>query len=106
MIRLKRQKSHPCRPKLASNLWLIRSYRQGQGKNQKEKKRRRYQEKQDRQKRQDESPAVMGVNAAKAIKSQKKWYNGQGPKKDISKIICYNCNKKCYYSKDYIELKN
>ncbi len=63
----------------------------------KEKKRRRHQGKRDRQERRDGSPAATGANATQATEGQKKKRrDGQGPKRDISEITCYNCNKKGY----------
>ncbi len=73
----------------------------------KKKKRKEYQGKRDRQEGRDGSPAAMGANVSQATEGQKKKRrNGQGPKRDISEIICYNCNKKGHYSKDCTELKN
>ncbi len=73
----------------------------------KEKKRREHQEKRDIQKGRDVSPATMGANATQATEGQKKkWRNSQGPKRDISEITCYNCNKKGHYSKDCTKPKN
>ncbi len=73
----------------------------------KEKKRRGHQRKWNRREGRDGSPAAMGVNATQVTEDQKKkWRDGQGPKRDISEITCYNCNKKDYYSRDCIEPKN
>ncbi len=73
----------------------------------KEKKRKGHQEKQDRQEGQDGSLVKIGANATQATEGQKKKRrNGQGPKRDISKITCYNCNKKGYYSRDCTKPKN
>ncbi len=73
----------------------------------KEKKRKGYQGKRDRWERRDGSPVVTGVNAIQATEDQKKKRrNGQDPKKDISEITYYNCNKKGHYFRDWIEPKN
>lgn len=72
-----------------------------------EKKKKRYQGKKNRQKSQDSSPVTMGANAIQAIKGQKKKRrNSQGPKRDISEITCYNCNKKGNYSRNCTKPKN
>ncbi len=73
----------------------------------KEKKRRDHQEKQNRRERQDCSPAATGANVTQATKGQKKKLcNGQGPKKEVSNITYYNCNKKGHYLRDCTKPKN
>ncbi len=73
----------------------------------KEKKRRGHQGKRDRQEGQDGSPVATGANTTQATEGQKKKRrDGQGPKRDISEITCYNCNKKGHYSRDCTEPKN
>ncbi len=73
----------------------------------KEKKRRGHQRKWDRREERDGSPVAMGANATQAIEGQKKKRrDSQGPKRDISEITCYNCNKKGHYSRNCTEPKN
>lgn len=76
-------------------------------KGRKKKKRRGHQTKFSRQERRDGNPVAIGANATKAIEGQKmKWRDRQGSKKDIFEMTCYNCNKKCYYSKYCTKPKN
>ena len=73
----------------------------------KKKKKMEYPGNRDRRAGKDNRPPATGVNAIKVTKSQKKKRrNSQGPKKNISEIICYNCIKKGNNSKDCTKPKN
>lgn len=50
-------------------------------------------------KKRDGSPVVSGANATQALEGQKK-KQYIVLRQDIAEITCYNCNKKCYYTKD------
>ncbi len=50
--------------------------------------------------------AVGNKAAALGGKKKKQRRGGEGPRKDISKISCYNCNKKSHHSRDCTEPKN
>ena len=66
----------------------------------KDKKKKNWQSKRDFRERKDSSTLASGVNAAEVGGGEQKRKN----KKDISRVTCYNCNKKGHFSNKYTEL--
>ena len=65
----------------------------------KDKKKKQNKDKGDSRKPRDSTTLATRVNMAKVSRSGKR----KKKKTDINEIMCYNCNKKRYYSNKYLE---